>query len=65
MSRRHLKLCDGWSVTGRYGVYYSSFQPTRKEAIDEHCRKLGVTWAYCRKVRKDDVIRAAIFSVKP
>lgn len=64
--KRHLKLRDGWSIlSGKTGLYYGSFWHTRREAIADHCRVTGRTWAYCKKERLDIVIRSAIFSVHP
>lgn len=38
-----------WAITGKYGLYYGSNFPTRREAIDDHCGCVGVTWAQCRR----------------
>lgn len=38
-----------WFIAGRFGLYYGSF-PTRREAITEHCRALGIDWqTACKK----------------
>lgn len=37
-----------WAITGSLGIYLG-LDWTRREAIKDHCTKLGRTWAYCRK----------------
>lgn len=48
-----------WFIIGRCGLYYRSNCATRRDAINDHCRKLGIDWKACRK-NGDRAIKLAI-----
>jgi hypothetical protein len=53
-----------WVIVGKYGVYYKSNCPTRKDAIEDHCTQTGKSWEDCLRLRGDRAVKVRIEAVR-